>query len=125
MQALGVFRMATKDVLIWAASWGIDRDPLGEQLLAKRELADRSLLEFLHSNGLTSRESLGRNLKSWREFELRASDLTEEGFILIKRCHRKWLQSLDRIPIGKETPEKVARRLEIWRSELDVMRRGG
>lgn len=54
------------------------------------------LLQFLRENGLLRNSSAFEPVKDWYEFEIRVSDLTEEGLIVWNECYRGWLAGSDR-----------------------------
>jgi hypothetical protein len=115
--------VAMKDFTIDAAKWHMN-DPLGDAVLIDHEMSWRPIIAFLQANRLLRAEEFGTNWKSWKEFEIRASDLTDEGLALVRRCMSKWAKSVSRIDIGHKTPEKMMKRVEIWANGLAAMRNG-
>ncbi len=59
----------------------------------------RVFVDFLQDNGLTTREILAKDEPVTEELKIYRSDLTEEGFQVVKAGYDKWLRSLDK---GKE-----------------------
>lgn len=51
---------------------------------------------FLQSNGLTTRLLFRDSAEVTDKFAIRKSDLTEEGFRLVKMAYDKWVRKLDK-----------------------------
>lgn len=56
----------------------------------------KSIITYLQSNGLTVRIILPDNESATDDTCIRVSDLTEEGFELMKKAYDKWLKGLDK-----------------------------
>jgi hypothetical protein len=59
-------------------------------------LSFRCMISFLQDNGLTSRVILKDDDPVTDETQIKVSDLTDKGFMLIKKAHDKYLKGLDR-----------------------------
>ena len=66
---------------------------------ARVEQRFRVFLGFVQSNGLAKREILRDDEPITENLEIRKSDLTDEGFELVKSAYDKWLRGIDN---GKE-----------------------
>jgi hypothetical protein len=80
------------DLVIDACRWHADAESNPFKQRAIDHFRDRYtvLLEFLQAEGLLTNPLLGQNILDWLKFEFRQSQLTEEGFELVKLCHDKW-----------------------------------
>ena len=56
----------------------------------------RIIIDYLQENGLTTRTIASKEEPITDETGIMLSDLTEEGFLMIKKCHDKWLRGIDR-----------------------------
>jgi len=82
------------DFVIDKVSWHIDT--LGNT--ESREqiyLRFRSIINFLQDNGLTTRIILERDAPIPDNLRISVSDLTDKGFLLIKKYYDKWLKGID------------------------------
>ena|SRR5713226_5362274 len=81
-----------KDFAISACRWHVDCEAREYKQRALDHYRERYtvLLDFLRKEGLLCDPSFGQKVSDWTSFELRVSDLTDEGFELIKKCHGKW-----------------------------------
>lgn len=59
----------------------------------------RVFVNFLQENDLVTREILSAEDPVTEELQIRKSDLTDEGFELVKNAYDKWLRGIDK---GKE-----------------------
>lgn len=55
-----------------------------------------ALLQFFRESGLLANQSSWDGFFDWDNFSFRKSDLTAEGFELVRQCHDKWLGKIDR-----------------------------
>lgn len=81
----------TIDRVDWHTS--VDGNPESRERIHARFLA---IAEFLRNNNLVSREILPAGKAIDDSFQIRSSDLTEEGLSLIKRAYDRWLGRIDR-----------------------------
>jgi len=87
--------MNTNDFLIDAAK---------NHLLASKNLEYRARVKrrfraficFLQDNGLTTRELLSEDQPVTEELKVMKSDLTDDGFAVVKAAYDKWLRGIDR-----------------------------
>jgi hypothetical protein len=56
----------------------------------------RTIVSFLQDHGLTERTLLAPEDELTDGFEIRTSDLTSEGLLLLKNCYDKWLKKIDK-----------------------------
>lgn len=75
------------DRLAWYLNKGIHHDP---------RLRFRALLDFLYKNNLLQKEFDFPKDFIPDDFEMRSSQLTEEGLQLFKNVYQKWLKSIDK-----------------------------
>ena len=54
-----------------------------------------ALCEFLTTNALNTRALPSKDTRDWSSFELRFSDVTEEGLATIKAALDKWMRGID------------------------------
>jgi hypothetical protein len=99
-------------MIIDSAAWHLEGEPLKERMLMRIQTSYGALIPFLHANNLLRDKSFGTNISDWSKFEIRVSDLTEEGDELFKRCHDIWLGALDR------AKDKSKARIDLWEKEL-------
>ena len=78
--------------MIDACRWHVDAEAAPYKQRALDHFRDRYtvLFNFLRSEGLLADPTLGQNVADWSAFEFRASQLTDEGLALVKRCHGAW-----------------------------------
>lgn len=62
----------------------------------------RSFVQFLQRNGLTTREVLSDDEPVTEQLKIRKSDLTTDGFEVVKSSYDKWLRALDK---GKDVSD--------------------
>lgn len=105
-----------EDYMIDACKWHIDRESKEYKARALEHFQNRYgvLLRFLKAEGLLSNEQL-LPVEDWDVFELFASDLTDEGLELFRRCHGKWNPSFEHA--------HTERHLVQWRRRLAELRR--
>lgn len=72
------------------------------------------LLPFLREEDLLSDPKFGVDVNDWYSFEIRKSDLTDEGFKLFRLCHGSWNPSLGQ--------GNTQRHLVQWRRKLASLR---
>lgn len=84
-----------KDFVISKVGWHTKK--IGStETIEQIHLRFRSLIDFLQNNGLTTKVILEKNAPITDELAIKVSDLTENGFQLIKKCHDKWLRGIDK-----------------------------
>ena len=105
-----------KDYVIDACHWHVDREAPEYKQRALDHFRDRYtvLLDFLRTEHLLANSSYGENVSDWLSFELRTSDLTEDGFTLVKLCHGTWNPAFGQ--------GNTQRHLVQWRRKLKVIR---
>jgi len=59
----------------------------------------REFIRFLQENELTTRQILADDQPINEELQIKKSDLTEIGFLLVKNAYHRWLKGIDN---GKE-----------------------
>lgn len=101
--------------VIYDVRWILEVDPDREQAVERTTTYNHALVEFLHGNGLFTSPDKWENFDDWSNFTFSVSDLTEDGFELVKRCHDKWLSAIDR---GK----KDLSDMRLWQRELEKLR---
>src|SRR5690242_18482759 len=108
-----------KDLVISACRWIVNAEapPYKKRALDHYRACYTVLLSFLREEGLLADPSLGEDVTDWLEFELRQSQLTEEGFELVRRCIGTWNPSYGQ--------GHTQRHMVQWRRKLSVMRRRG
>jgi hypothetical protein len=81
-----------EDFVIDACCWYVDAAAPESKRRALEHFRDcyTVLLDFLREQSLLRDPDFGRHIHHWINFEIRKSDLTEEGLELFKRCHRNW-----------------------------------
>ncbi|WP_291914247.1 hypothetical protein [Chitinophaga sp. CB10] len=55
----------------------------------------KSIISYLQQNNLTTRVILADDEEVTEETKIQVSDLTEEGFLLIKAAYEKWITKVD------------------------------
>lgn len=91
--------MSQKDFVISKASWitKMKSDPpLTTEEIRVEYMRFEVLFRFLQTNNLTTKILLPEGSTANDETELRVSDLTEDGFKVIKKAYDKWLKKIDR-----------------------------
>ena len=105
-----------KDMVIDACQWYVD-DDCADQVKKKavEEFRNRytPLLHFLEEAGLVKNKITDAE-RNWLEFELKMSDLTDEGLELLMLCHDKWLDSIAR----GSNPGNIS----LWQRQLNKLR---
>jgi hypothetical protein len=113
-----------KDFVIHRSAWHIEGDPRGHEVAADLVLAYAPLVAWLNEKGLLSNTDLARKPID-KDFEIRVSDLTPEGYDLFRLAHSRWLRAFDRSPIGELTEEKARKRIEtIWEKYFLKLKHG-
>ncbi len=103
------------DFVIYDARWILEADPDMASALERTRTYNEALVKFLLGNGLFSCPDNWQEFDDWPHFAFSVSDLTEDGFELVKRCHDKWLRSIDR---GKKNLADMT----LWQRELEKLR---
>jgi len=106
-----------EDYVIDASCWHVEAAAPELKQQALEHFRDRYtvLLKFFQEEGLLNDADFGRRVQSWGNFEIRRSDLTEEGLELFKWCRRRWNPA-----VGATHTES---QLGKWKSRLSKMRR--
>jgi len=88
-----------KDFTITKVSWHTKQE--GAIRNSHKEIANYffALINFLQKNSLTTRHLASSESEIGEDFEIRASDLTEEGLKLIKAGMAKWLKRFNGRPM--------------------------
>lgn len=76
-----------------------------------------TLIRFLQQQSLVTRELLSKDAAIGEDFKLMRSDLTEEGYALIKGCLQRWLRSIES---GRKPPTDTG----LLEKELVQLRKG-
>ena len=63
---------------------------------ARVEQRFRVFVDFLQDNGLASREILVSGQPVTDDLQIKKSDLTENGFAVVKAAYDKWLRGIDK-----------------------------
>lgn len=92
---------------------GCEQQEYRESKKEKTREFNSALLRFLLGNHLLSTPSRWEGFADWDTFSFRKSDLTDEGFELVRQCHDKWLSKIDRS--GKID-------MDMWAKALDKLR---
>ena len=81
-----------KDYIIDACHGHVDPEDPQYKRRAFEHFRDRYtvLLEFFRQEGLLRDPGFGAHVSDWMEFQLRVSDLTDEGHQLVRLCHGTW-----------------------------------
>ena len=95
-----------KDYVIHSIAWQFADDSRSDEVARDMIMAYTPLMRWLNQEELISNPAL-QDKPVDSSLEIRASDLTTQGLELFKLSHQKWLQSLDRIPIGDLTEEEI------------------
>lgn len=72
---------------------------------------------FLQRQGLATRTLLGESDEPTESFSIRASDLTDEGLLLMKQTYDRWLRNVDQ---GKTAPDDMG----LFEKNLAKLRNG-
>lgn len=104
-----------KDFVIYDVQWILDADPDRAGALERTTAYNQALVQFLNANGLFENPRKWDGFDDWPRFAFSASDLTEEGFELVRRCHDRWLNAIDR---GKKNLVDMG----LWKLELERLR---
>ncbi len=106
------------DLVIDACAWHVRAEAPEYQQQALDDFRDRYtvLLELLRSEGLLADPAWAREVDDWPAFQLRRSDLTDEGFELVRLCHPTWNPSSGQ--------GRTARHLVQWKKKLALLRSG-
>ena len=83
-----------KDFIIGQVSWftQVKRNYEFDSQLCY--LAFKNIIEYFQKNGLTSRTILAENEEVKEDTCIRASDLTDDGFLLVKKCFDRWIEKV-------------------------------
>jgi len=84
-----------KDFIIDQVSWHTQVKRNYEYDTSLCYLAFKNIIEYLQKNGLTTRTILAENEKVKEDTCIITSDLTEEGFLLVKKCYDKWAEKVE------------------------------
>lgn len=76
----------------------------------------RSLIEFLQRNDLLRNQLLIGDAEITDSLCIKVSDLTEEGYYLMKSCYDKWLRGIDN---GKSYND-----FKVFEKQISELRRG-
>lgn len=101
--------------VIYDAQWIISADPDKKSAIERVAAYNAALIGFLLSAGLLVDSGRWEGFSDWEDFRLTTGDLSAEGYELVRRCHDKWLRSIDS---GKKNPAEMAS----WIRELKKMR---
>lgn len=106
------------DLVIDACRWHVDAEAPEHRQRSLDHFRERYgvLLSFLRSEGLLTDPVFGRDVTDWLAFELRKSQLTEEGYELVRLCHGTWNPAYGQ---GATT-----RHLVQWKKKLARLRGG-
>lgn len=104
-----------EDFILDACCWHVEAETRENKQRAIAHFRDSYtvLLAFLRGEGLLRDPAFGLRAH-WSDFEIRRSDLTNEGYALFQSCHAHWHPA-----VGEE---KGARHLTPWRTRLSKMR---
>ena len=107
-----------QDFTIDACRWHVDAEAPESRQRALEHFRDcyTVLLSFLRENGLLRDPAFGAGVRDWLAFEIRASDLTEEGLALFQLCHGTWNPAF-----GQGSGQQ---HLAQWKRKLAKLRRG-
>jgi hypothetical protein len=72
---------------------------------ARVEQRFRVFVDFLQNNGLANREILASSQPVSDALQIKKSDLTDDGFAVVKASYDKWLRGIDK---GKEISDVTA-----------------
>lgn len=104
------------DLLIDACRWHVNAEAPPYKERAQEHFREKYtvLLEFLRANDLLVDSSFGTKVEDWLSFEFKQSNLTEEGFALVKLCHGTWLSAFGQA--------HTQRHLTQWKRKLAQLR---
>jgi hypothetical protein len=104
------------DLVIDACSWHVSSEAAEYRQRALDHFRDRytALLAFLRSEGLLADPKWALEVGDWLAFQLRRSNLTDEGYELVKLCHPNWNPSFGQ--------GRTGRHLVQWRKKLALLR---
>jgi hypothetical protein len=107
-----------EDHVIDACRWHVEAEALTNRPRALDHFRDRYtvLLDFLRAEGLLRDPAFGQDVRDWPRFEIRTSDLIEEGLALFRACHGKWSPAFGQA--------RSQRHLVQWRRRLAELRGG-
>jgi hypothetical protein len=86
------------DQISW--HWGSGSEPPQKTLVRFK-----AVVRFLQAHGLVKTTLLGEGDEPTGRFCIRASDLTDEGLVLMKAAYDPWLRRVDQ---GKAAPDDVS-----------------
>jgi hypothetical protein len=104
------------DLLIDACSWHVSGEAPEYRQRALEHFRDRYtvLLAFLRAEGLLADPNWALKVEDWPAFHLRRSNLTDEGYELVRLCHPTWNPSFGQ--------GATARHLVPWKKKLALLR---
>lgn len=104
------------EFVITKGAWFVDAEApeFRDRELAHFRGSHEVLLAFLRQEGLLQNPRFGEVVEDWYNFEIRTSDLTDEGLELFKLCHHKWAPAYGQ--------ENTKRHLVQWKRRLKEMR---
>ncbi len=84
-------RRVRDEFVIDACRWHVDAEApaFKQRALEHFQARYKVLLRFLVEEGLL-KDPRVENVVDWKDFELRASQLTPDGLALLRACHHKW-----------------------------------
>ena len=108
-----------QDRLIDACAWHVDPEAPPYKRRAFDHFVDRYtvLLAFMRSEGLLRDSLFGTNVTDWTTFELKETDLTQEGLALVTLCIGSWNPSFGQ--------GHTQRHLVQWKKKLAQLRGRG
>ena len=80
-----------KDFIIGQVSWLTQVKRNYEFNNSLCYLAFKNIIEYFQTNKLTTRVILGNTEEVTEDTCIKVSDLTDEGFLLVKKCFDKWI----------------------------------
>lgn len=83
------------DFAVDRVSWYLNVKGTTETLEVVR-LRFAALVNFLQENDLTRRPLIENKDAINEDFEISSSDVTEEGLLVLKKAHAKWLAGIDK-----------------------------
>jgi len=106
----------TEDFVIDASCWHVRAGAPARKQQALEHFRNRYivLLEFFREEGLLADAGFGLRVQNWSDFEIRRSDLTEEGYEFFMWC----LQDFGSAADGKPESSQLAR----WKAHLSRVR---
>jgi hypothetical protein len=104
------------DLVIDACSWHVDSEAPEHRQRALDHFRDSYtvLLAFLRSEGLLADPKWALKIDNWLTFELCRSNLTDEGYQLVRLCHPTWNPSFGQ--------GRTQRHLVQWKKKLALLR---